>query len=104
MLFVFRKYKKSQGKKCVKHPKLIVDENDNEYGFMGLTSAKKKGRGHNNIPLLFNPQKGNIKTSYLRRKIEYDDKKYFGEVLINYCLSKIDEERIKSYVKRHKKR
>ena len=36
-LYVFRKYKKKQGKKNVKHAKLIVDSTNNEFGFMGLS-------------------------------------------------------------------
>lgn len=42
-MFEFRRYKIKQGNKQVKHPKLIVDENNSQYGFMGLTSSKYKG-------------------------------------------------------------
>ena len=103
-MFVFRKYKKGQGKKNVKHPKLIVDSIKNEYGFMGLTTSSKKGRGHNNIILKKNPQKGNTNNSYLRRKIEYDDKTLFEEILHNYELSEEDICFLVQYVEKHKKR
>ena len=107
-LFKFRRYKKRQGKKKVKHPKLIVDDYKDEFGFMGLTSSKYKGRGHKNIELLDNPQssKGFRKKekSYLRRKIEYDNKQLFGEIDTDYNLSKRDKKKIIEYVNKHKKR
>lgn len=103
-LFRFRKYKKTQGKKKLKHPKLIVDDYDSEFGFMGLTSSKSKGKKHKNIPLHHNPQEGNSKQAYLRRKIEYDNKKMFGEILSNYKLSDDDMDNIVSYVAKRKKK
>lgn len=107
-LYVFRKYRKKEGKKNVKHPKLIVDEYDNEYGYMGLTSSKYKGRGHKNIPLTINPQFLNgsrlKEKSYLRRKVEYDNKKNFGNIIEDYIISEEDKEHIKPYVKLHKKK
>lgn len=107
-LFKFRKYKKKQGNKKVKHPKLIVDEYDNEFGYMGLTSSKSKGRGHKNLQLNDNPQLVNgkrlEKKSYLRRKIEYDDKNMFYEESKDYALSDADKKRLIPYVNKHKKR
>lgn len=107
-LYRFRKYKKKQGKKNVRHPKLIVDDYEHEYGFMGLTSSRYKGRGHKNIELNDNPEIINGKRlevkSYLRRKVEYDNKRYFGEIVDNYELSKTDKNRIIDYVNKHKKR
>lgn len=107
-LFKFRKYKKKQGKKKVKHPKLIVDDYDNEYGFMGLTSSKYKGRGHKNIVLNDNPQfidnRRKSEKSYLRRKVEYDKKKNFGNIVNDYSLSEFDKKRLVVYVNKHKKK
>lgn len=107
-LFVFRRYKKRQGGKKARHPKLIVDETGGEYGFMGLTSSKDKGRRHKNIPLIDNPQFVNgkrLKTkSYLRRKIEYDEKRRFGEALKDYRLSDEDRTFLIGYVKKRKKK
>lgn len=108
-LFKFRKYKKKQGKKNVKHPKLIVDDYNDEYGYMGLTSSKSKGKKHNNFELIDNPQfdgqgKRLKKKSYLRRKIDYDKKDMFGNVLMNYSLSDIDESRVKTFIKNKKKK
>ena len=45
-LFKFRRYKKVEGgkKKKAKHPKLIGDETNDEFGFMGLTESSKRWR------------------------------------------------------------
>lgn len=107
-MFEFRRYKIKQGNKQVKHPKLIVDENDSQYGFMGLTSSKYKGRGHKNIVLVENPQfingKRLSKHSYLRRKIEYDSKDKFEGPLPDYSLSEVDKILIKDYVSKKLKK
>ena len=56
-LFKFRRYKKEEGGKVkrAKHPKLIVDEKKDNYGFMGLTESQKRGH-HRNLELKKNPQ------------------------------------------------
>ena len=102
-MYEFRKYKIKQGNKKVRHPKLIVDEYEDEYGFLGLTSRKCKGKDHNNFPLIFNPKFGNdgkrLKTnSYLRRKVEYDKKTNFTGILMDYTLSEIDKMRVNEYI------
>lgn len=107
MKFHFRRYKKKQGKSKERHPKLIVDEDGNKYGFMGLTSNKFKGKGHKNIPLKYNPdlrEKDKSKHSYLRRKIEYDKKKNFGGRLKYYALHPDDRKLIEDYVSKRKKK
>ncbi len=107
-LYKFRRYKKKQGKKKVRHPKLIVDDYKNEFGFMGLTSRKKKGRGHNNYPLLYNPEfKNGIRKkepSYLRRKVEYDRKTNFGDIEKNYILHKEDKANLIPFIDKQKKK
>lgn len=107
-LYRFRKYKKKQGKKNVRHPKLIVDDYEHEYGFMGLTTSSTKGKRHKNIRLTENPQivKGVHlrEKSFLRRKIEYDKKRNFGPILNDYKLSKTDRDNIESFVKTRKKK
>ena len=107
-LFKFRKYKIKQGRKNLSHPKLIVDEHKNEFGFMGLTSSKHKGKRHNNFPLINNPQTIDGKRvnnkSFLRRKIEYDDKSTFGKILKDYTLSNIDEIRVREFIKKKLKK
>ena len=40
----FRRYSKAEGgAKKSKHPKLIVDEEGDKFGFMGLTKSPKRG-------------------------------------------------------------
>lgn len=104
-LFRFRRYRKKEGGKLkkAKHPKLIVDENSFQYGFMGLTESSKRGH-HKNMPLFDNPKKGDSRKAYLRDELRYDDKKYFSEVLSNYNLSKKDIQFIKKYLEKHKKK
>lgn len=103
-MFEFRRYKKKQGKSKKKHPKLIVDDNKDEYGFMSLTSRKQKGKGHNNIKLVKNPQRNNSRNSYLRKKIEYDKKKKFTKVLNEFELSKEDKQFVIDFINKHKRR
>lgn len=89
--------------KRAKHPKLIVDDINNKYGFMGLTESEKRGH-HKNIPLKKNPQKGKKEKSYLRDELRYDDKKYFGEILSDYNLSDEDIQTVMKYLERKKKK
>ena len=82
-MFEFRRYKIKQGNKQVKHPKLIVDETDAEYGFLGLTSRKQKGKRHNNFPLFINPKLTRNRShyteeSYLRKKLSMTRKQNLG--------------------------
>lgn len=102
-IYNFRRYKKKEGEKNVRHPKLIVDENDNEYGYMGLTSSKKNGK-HYNIPLVHNPQKGKKNKSYVRKSINYDLKNKFSKILDDFNLSEEDKRFIIDYVNKHKKK
>ena len=102
-MFEFRRYKKKEGKKQVRHPKLIVDEDKTNYGYMGLTENKKNGH-HSNIPLERNPKKNDSRPAYLRKDIRYDSKTRFGKILDDYNLSQKDKQYIIDYVEKHKKR
>lgn len=104
-LFSFRKYKKIEGGKTKKgkHPKLIVDENKTEFGFMGLTESNKRGH-HKNIELLKNPEKGNTKPAFIRKELRYDSKDNFSEILESYHLTEKDKENILNYLKKLKKK
>ena len=99
-LFNFRRYKKKEGDSKKRHPKLIVDENNVNYGFMGLTEKRKKGKHHNNIPLIKNPKKRDSRPAYLRKKISYDIKENFGVILKDYNLSDKDKIEIIDYIKK----
>ncbi len=82
---------------------MIVDDVGNDFGFMGLTEAQKKGH-HRNIPLSQNPKKNDKRPAYLRKEVRYDNKNNFGAILDNYNLSKKDKKYIIDYVNKHKKR
>lgn len=103
-LYKFRRYKKEEGGKIIKskHPKLIVDENKVEYGFMGLTKSPKRGN-HKNIELDNNPQKSKTEKSYIRNELRYDNKINFSEILKDYNLSDIDKFKIIKYLEKRKK-
>ena len=105
ILFVFRKYKKIEGGKIkrAKHPKLIVDEENDNYGFMGLTESPKRGH-HKNIKLSKNPQVGNTSDSYLRDELRYDLKENFSDILEDYNLSEEDKIAVLEYIKKRKKK
>ena len=104
--FHFRRYKKIEGgsKKKAKHPKLIVDEDYEEFVFMGLTESEYRGH-HKNIPLSKNPQKGRSDPAYIRDELRRDSKTAFGSRLPEYNLSRKDREMIaeKLLQKRKKK-
>ena len=104
-LFVFRRYKKKEGgkEKRVKHPKLIVDVQDKNYGFMGLTGASRRGH-HSNIPLSKIPQTGKNDKSYLRQELRYDNKNNFEEILKDYNLSDSDKKAVIEFIKKRKKK
>lgn len=102
-LFKFRRYKKKEGKKKVKHPKLIVEENETEYGFMGFTEESKSGH-HKNIELTQNPKKGDTRPAYIRKELRYDITENFSEVLEDYNLSEEDKKVIIEYLNKRKKK
>ena len=104
-LFSFRKYKKVEGGKSKKgkHPKLIVDENKTQFGFMGLTESRKRGH-HKNLELSKNPEKGNSSPAYIRKELRYDNKENFYERLKNYNLSEKDKKSILKYLENLKKK
>ena len=103
-MYKFRRYKKIEGgkKKRARHPKLIVDIKDNEYGFMGLTESEKRGH-HKNIKIK-NPEKNKFGYSYIRNELRYDDKKHFSSPLKDYRLHNEDYEKINIAVNKHKKK
>lgn len=104
-LFTFRKYKKVEGGKTKKgkHPKLIVDENKTQFGFMGLTESSKRGH-HKNIELSKNPEKGNQSPAFIRKELRYDSKDNFNEILKNYNLTEKDKQIILNYLEKSKKK
>ncbi len=104
-LFTFQKYKKVEGgtKKRAKHPKLIVEEKENEYGYMGLTESEKHGH-HSNIPLDENPQKGRKDKAYIHTDLRHAPIDDFSGPLENYKLSSKDKKKVVEWLKQHKKK
>ena len=104
-IFNFRRYKKTEGGeiKKAKHPKLIVDETNIEFGFMGLTESAKRGH-HKNIALTKNPKQGDTRKAYIRDELRYDNKKEFSDILPEYKLTSQDIKIIEERVKKHKKK
>lgn len=102
-LFKFRRYKKVEGGKGKKarHPKLIVEQEANTVGFMGLTESDKRGH-HKNIELDKNPEQGNTNKAYLRKEVRYADLGEFGEILQNYNLSESDKAKVIKYLEKLK--
>lgn len=103
-LFKFRRYKKYEGPSNNKqqHPKLIVEETEDEYGFMGLTESPRHGKTKN-LPIK-NPQKGNKRKAHIRKEVRYDNKDNFYEILKNYKLSRKDKKAIIQYLENRKKK
>ena len=104
-LFTFRRYKKDEGNstKKSKHPKLIVDEENNEFGFMGITHKRKRGN-HNNIPLNHNPNSTDPEDSYVRLELRYDKKKNFSEPINEYVLHESDLLKLIPYIEKLKRK
>ena len=102
-LFTFQKYRKVEGgkKKRAKHPKLIVEENGNIFGYMGLTESAKRGR-HNNIPLTKNPKHGDTRPAYIREELRYDTSDNFYGILEDYNLSAKDKHAILAWLQKKK--
>ena len=103
-LFKFRRYKKLEGGKGkkAKHPKLIVEKTETEYGFMGMTEEAKSGH-HKNMPIK-NPKKGDKRKSYLRKELRYDIQENFEEILKNYKLSEKDKKAVIEFIEKKRKK
>lgn len=101
----FRRYNFEEGgqKKKAKHPKLIVEKENDQYGFMGLTKSPKRGN-HKNLSLSKNPQRGKSHPSYIRGELRYDSVRHFGDIMKDYRLSKEDQQRVLDYVEKLKQK
>lgn len=91
--FRFLKYKEGpQGNKR-KHPKLILEREDNTYHYMGMTESPKRGR-HANIKLSQNPKRGDERPAYIRREYLIRPTKDFQEERKDYRLAPEDYPRV----------
>lgn len=104
-LFKFRRYKRLEGgkNKKKKHPKLIVEQEKNTVGFMGLTEESKSGH-HKNIELKENPKTGDSRKAYIRKELRHDTIDNFGEILDKYHLSETDKKEIIKFIEKRKKK
>lgn len=102
-LFTFQKYRKIEGgkKKRAKHPKLIVEENGNIFGYMGLTESARQGH-HDNIPLAKNPKRGDTRPAYIRKELRYDTSDNFYGILEDYNLTTKDKQAILAWLQKKK--
>lgn len=66
--FRFLKYKEGPAHNRRRHPKIILEKENDTYRYMGMTESNKRGR-HANIPLLHNPKKGDTRPAYFPMKI-----------------------------------
>lgn len=103
-LFKFRRYKKLEGgSKKARHPKLIVEQEQDTLGFMGLTEDPKSGH-HKNITLTVNPKKKDKRKAYLRKELRHDKLDNFGEILNDYNLSDEDKKAVIEFLENRKKK
>lgn len=84
------------------HPHVIVDDIDNKYVSVGLSSHAKKGKNATNYTLKKNPLGGKRK-SYLRRQGTVDDRKNYYSSKTGSMTSE-DYERAKLYGERAKQK
>ena len=72
-----------------KHPKIIIERENDKYSYMGLTESPKRGH-HSNLPLNKNPRRGDSRPAYVRKEVLLRSVYDFDEILSNYSLSNID--------------
>ena len=91
--FRFLKYKEGPLNKKRKHPKLILEKENDTYHYMGMTESAKRGR-HKNIELTRNPKRGDIRPAYIRKEYLIRSTKDFHGIRKDYSLSSVDKVRI----------
>ena len=90
-------------KKKEKHPQVIVESNKTKFKSMSLTHSKKDGRS-NNLPLKHNPNHGDNKLAYLKKRIIEDFKFRYTKAFQNYHLSNEDIEELIQFLQSKKKK
>ena len=91
--FRFLKYKEGPPNNKRRHPKLILEKENDTFHYMGMTESRKRGK-HTNIPLSKNPLKGDSRPAYIRKEYLIRSKKDFGGIRSDYVLSLDDRETI----------
>ena len=85
------------------HPHYIVGENEHHYLSLGITHDRKKGKGHNNYPLVKNPNNYDKEQAYMKKQIECAHKGAYSKYKLNYRLSDIDELFVDSLIDKNTK-
>ena len=93
--FRFLKYKEGPPSKKRKHPKLILEKDNDMYHYMGMTESAKRGR-HKNIELTKNPKRGDTRPAYIRKEYLIRPTKDFHGIQKDYSLCSEDEARVLS--------
>ena len=93
--FRFLRYKEGPPSKKRKHPKLILEKENNTYHYMGMSESAKRGR-HKNIELTKNPKQGDTRPAYIRKEYLIRPTKDFYGIRKDYSLSSVDEVRVLS--------
>ena len=99
--FRFLKYKEGPPSNKQKHPKLILEKENDTYHYMGMTESPKRGR-HKNIELTRNPKRGDSRRAYIRKEYLIRPTKDFYGVRDDYFLSEADKTRILSEARKLK--
>ncbi len=85
------------------HPTYIFAKNGDDYEFIGITHSKITN-GIKNIPLEKNPNPRDSRSAYIRPCVEKDKKKNFGKREKDWRFADEDVGKVKSVIKRHKKK
>ena len=93
--FRFLKYKEGPPSKKRKHPKLILEKENDTYHYMGMTESAKRGR-HKNIELTKNPKRGDTRPAYIRKEYLIRPIEDFFGIRKDYTLSSVDKARVLS--------
>ena len=88
--FRFLKYKEGPKGNKRRHPKIILQKEEDTYHYMGMTESPKRGR-HTNIQLSRNPKAGDSRPAYVRREYLIRPTQDFLDVRHDYVLSAADE-------------
>jgi len=81
------------------HPAVVYTKNGHRYKFLGLTHAQITKHGKNNKRLIVNPDPNDRRVAYFLTYSQYDHKRDFGPKLVDWKISKQDQEVMIRYMK-----
>lgn len=101
----FRKRRTIVAGKVKYHPNYVVGETNDRYKSFGITHADAKGKNHKNHLLSKNPEYGKTDPSHLRKQMDFGFKNEYSRTkLMNFKMSKIDDQYVDSLIEKCKKR